>query len=1122
MAATQDTQQATQGRIDPRRLGRNNSGLTEQDVSDVVCILHPSSPAAFHVVKITAQRNAQHVLQNQGLTILDPNDDGVPASEADTILVKSMSVDGPRDLALRFSSRVSDPTIGFCFGRNQFKCDINLDPEATQRRVSNTHFRIFINENGVLMLEDMSTNGTVVDGKTLGGRKTPNANPKAIMLQHGSIIEILSPNQDDVIKFISREPARENFMDQYAQKFQAYMAHVAIATQRAVAAQQGVGMPEAACRAVMAAPLAGPVNTKAIPTPAPPTMSSRYPMHWDGGGKYSCVGLLGKGAFATVYQIATKHGGEYFAAKELEKKRFVKNGVLDERLDNEMTIMRALRHDNIVQYIDYVETKNHLYIIMEYIPGGDLQGYTQSHGTLPEELARGMTTQILHALHYLHKRNITHRDIKPDNILICSESPFTVKLTDFGLSKVVKNNETFLKTFCGTLLYCAPEVFPHYDNYVAIGRPKKRKSTTTRRSYSQLVDIWSYAAVLWTALCGRPPFEGVVDANGRGMFDKIMSSPVDKSPLVEYGVSDDASDLLLLMLDTDPATRPSEAECLRHPWLNDGIWGEGSDPEEEGDTSLQPIAEDEEGAEELDASQLEINDPHEQLQSTKRFKQGFHTLRDHSTEEASEEGIDFVSIPLVNEAYKHTPKAPKLFGEISQPALGPALQSSGALTGPNVHPTAHGSWDESSNGGSGYGDSRILKLEHELVEDRNLNGLPHRQDKSRRQQANTSLGGAESMVRELHMASPKDGNSAAHTPENHRTPVHSQDSLDGTKQTKQRKPGTPQEETPRPRQFDRRISLPITASSYYDPFDPRTHNVEYASNVSGHDFKLEPSTTTNGVTSLPETVHQSFPSSGSSRRSQQSLDGTSDHQSRSSDQQPQQAVAGADPITLPGPHSKHKMHAPAIPSPLGSQNTSLNAPTRTAGTSINTNNSTNAPNTSDTDLTAPLALLTSTADSFASVAIPLVSRTTTWGRHPTVTVPYPHQNDTRVPKIGLELYFDAPGIAEAKDWRTLKSLKLYVLTRGRNPIKINNVKLTEWGDKGGGMYGRLCDGDVIEIHRSKVAASGVEERGLSFVVQIFAENVKWKRKPGEPFRTWERPSQSLGNAAPADENNTAG
>ena len=101
---------------------------------------------------------------------------------------------------------------------------------------------------------------------------------------------------------------------------------------------------------------------------------------------------------------------------------------------------------------------------MEYVPGGELSTYLQSHGTIPEDMVRCVARQILHALHYLHKRKITHRDIKPDNILISSLDPLRVKLSDFGLSKVVQE-ETFLKTFCGTLLYCAPEVYPEYETY---------------------------------------------------------------------------------------------------------------------------------------------------------------------------------------------------------------------------------------------------------------------------------------------------------------------------------------------------------------------------------------------------------------------------------------------------------------------------------------------------------------------------------------------------------------------------------------------------------------------------------------------------------------------------------
>ena len=110
---------------------------------------------------------------------------------------------------------------------------------------------------------------------------------------------------------------------------------------------------------------------------------------------------------------------------------------------------------------------------MEYVPCGELSTFLNETGEIPEDTVKSIARQILHALRYLHKRKITHRDIKPDNILISSLDPLRVKLSDFGLSKVVME-ETFLKTFCGTLLYCAPEVYPEYESYKQ-GEARKRR-----------------------------------------------------------------------------------------------------------------------------------------------------------------------------------------------------------------------------------------------------------------------------------------------------------------------------------------------------------------------------------------------------------------------------------------------------------------------------------------------------------------------------------------------------------------------------------------------------------------------------------------------------------------------
>ncbi|KKK22741.1 hypothetical protein ARAM_006564 [Aspergillus rambellii] len=622
------TQESTQPCTDPRRMGRNNSGLLNEDLSDVICILHPNSPAAHDAVAATARIAPGHILQKDELEY-----------EGSTAAVL--------DIALRLSSKVHDLGLGFCFGRNIARCDILLAADSASRRISNTHFRIYLTDDGILMLEDISTNGTIVDNCRLRKKEKDNSR----MLTNGSVIQVINGDQSsDEIRFVVRFPSRDGHAMQYTENVLRYF-------DRVQKHQTGTVQP----------------TRRQTPTPALQWANS-YGMHWSGGSMYNVTGQIGKGAFATVYKLATKQHGAVYAAKELDKRRFVKNGILDRKVDNEMKIMRDLKHPNIVQFIDYQEHDRWIYIIMEYVPAGELSTYLQTEGKINEGMVKVMSRQILHALQYLHKRKITHRDIKPDNILIASHEPLKVKLSDFGLSKVVQE-ETFLKTFCGTLLYCAPEVYPEYENYRR-GEVRKRRRfgdpPPKTSPYDQSVDMWSLGAVIYHLLAGIPPYTGRGDDRGTQMLRTIMTTDADYNVLRRAGVSEAGIDLVSKLLNRDPHLRAKERECLRHPWLVDvpDLDEYEEDMVSNSSEGLSDIGEDIEA--ELDASQLSLDDhPHleaEQPESSNDLTQSKRPRIDSPPGD-----INYPSLPNIEISQDIQPLAEstprRLFGEITSSAL---------------------------------------------------------------------------------------------------------------------------------------------------------------------------------------------------------------------------------------------------------------------------------------------------------------------------------------------------------------------------------------------------------------------------------------------------------------------
>jgi len=213
---------------------------------------------------------------------------------------------------------------------------------------------------------------------------------------------------------------------------------------------------------------------------------------------------------------------------------------------------------------------------MEHVPGGDLENLVESNGALLEDDVKAMARQVLDALDYIHQHLIVHRDIKPSSILIQSRRPFIVKLAGFTLSAVRDDNETFLRTFTGTLLYCAPEVYSEFGAYDSAGRRHLRnrqyragQAIIGRLSprYDHAVDVWSLGGTLFYALTRSPPFPVTPGTSYSELLDRIMTSPLDTSPLMRKKNSKDCVLFLSQMLQRRPEFRATVISLQTHPWL---------------------------------------------------------------------------------------------------------------------------------------------------------------------------------------------------------------------------------------------------------------------------------------------------------------------------------------------------------------------------------------------------------------------------------------------------------------------------------------------------------------------------------------------------------------------------
>jgi 5'-AMP-activated protein kinase catalytic alpha subunit len=262
-------------------------------------------------------------------------------------------------------------------------------------------------------------------------------------------------------------------------------------------------------------------------------------------GRYELGRLLGQGTFAKVYYARNLKTGESVAIKVMAKEKILKVGMI-EQIKREVSVMRLVRHPNIVRLYEVMASKTKIYFVMEYVKGGELFNKVVEKGKLEEEEARKYFQELISAVDFCHSRGVYHRDLKLENLLLDDNGD--MKVSDFGLSALPEQfrQDGLLHTACGTPAYVAPEVI-------------------IRKGYDGAkADIWSCGVILFVLLAGYLPFQG---ANVMVMYKKIYKGDF-KCPT---WFSWEARRLVLRLLDPNPETRITIPQLIEVPWFRLGF-----------------------------------------------------------------------------------------------------------------------------------------------------------------------------------------------------------------------------------------------------------------------------------------------------------------------------------------------------------------------------------------------------------------------------------------------------------------------------------------------------------------------------------------------------------------------
>lgn len=608
--------------------------------------------------------------------------------------------------------------------------------------------------------------------------------------------------------------------------------------------------------------------------------------------------------------------------------------------------------------------------------------------------------------------------------------------------------------------------------------------------YNQSIDTWSFAAVLFHLISGKPPYEGSSEGKGARMLANIMTTPLDVGPLKESGISHNGIDLITKMLNPDPLLRPDEQQCMSHAWLADcasfseidlddnnlGIsanegeedsrWGKSfntgsKDSQDRVDDELSEIVE----ADEIDQ---------ENIRTSKRARiNTAFVLRDQVKLPSSSPEVAYPSLPPVSSRQSKAsqigvpPQNTRLFGEIGASAL----RSSGVFgfddratlpftTEGSSDPRTSTSSSDTHHFGNSTNTDQVYTTHDDLGQYRLQypQTLPHPHPHA---EPASSLMGAEALVGRLNMGSPESAKSAPSAPETPLTPttpktreVTPMSAAAGSKRSSQEISTDDDRTEPKRRRgsaefWRKNAALPLDPppSIYFLPTDKRTHCLQYASQVSGRDYVTE--------------AKAALAAMQAERDGDESVE-------------PIALLPGnIRPWTMiPGwekePYVVREFGGELDPSRTDTLSMDCRAYLKAkesakAGASTLT--------TKPAEFLKPpprLGKLTSVPGSFADITIKLEQRLTSWGRAPENTIVYPQNFDMRIPKQAMDIMWWGPSmpsfIEKGGDWMEVENSWAIIISRASTFILVNGVKLRYLNRReNAALFGRLYTGDIITV-----------------------------------------------------------